>query len=45
MSEALYRALSPWAEVDASALRAISPRLDSQEGKTIGMFGVSYINY
>lgn len=45
MSEARYRALSPWAEVDASAMRAISPRLDSLEGKTIGMFGVPRTDY
>lgn len=39
MSEQILKALSPWAAVDVSEYRAISPRLDSLEGKTIGMFG------
>ncbi len=32
-------ALSPWSEVDTSELSGLSPRLDTLEGKTIGMFG------
>lgn len=32
-------ALSPWAEADASELTGLSPRLDTLDGKTIGMFG------
>ncbi len=31
--------LSPWAEVDQSRLYGLSPRLDTLNGKTIGMFG------
>ena len=31
--------LSPWAEVDQSHLFGLSPRLDTLNGKTIGMFG------
>lgn len=33
-----YTVLSPWAEVDASAARGLNKRLDTLEGKTIGMF-------
>jgi len=39
MSEQILKALSPWAEVDTSGYRGLSPRLESLEGKTIGMFG------
>lgn len=31
--------LSPWAEVDQSELHGLSPRLETLNGKTIGMFG------
>ncbi len=31
--------LSPWAEVDQSRLFGLSPRLDTLNGKTVGMFG------
>lgn len=34
-----YTVLSPWAEVDQSQLYGLSPRLDTLNGKTIGMFG------
>lgn len=37
MSEILT-VLSPWAEVDASLITGLSPRLDTLNGKTIGMF-------
>ena len=30
--------LSPWAEADPVPARGITPRLDTLEGKTIGMF-------
>lgn len=33
-----YEVLSPWADVDPTPLRGISPRLDSLDGKTIGLF-------
>lgn len=33
-----YTALSPWAEVDMSDARGLQPRLDTLNGKTIGMF-------
>ena len=33
-----YTVLSPWAEVDVSGVRGLCPRLDTLEGKTIGMF-------
>jgi hypothetical protein len=36
-----YEVLSPWAEVDAIPLRAISPRLESLAGKKIGLFANS----
>lgn len=39
MNEQILQAISPWAEVDASEYRGLSPRLESLEGKTIGMFG------
>lgn len=32
-------ALSPWAEIDASGMTALSPRLETLNGKTVGMFG------
>jgi hypothetical protein len=34
----VLEALSPWAEVDASNWTGLSPRLDTLNGKTIGMF-------
>lgn len=34
-----YTVMSPWAEVDASGLAGLSPRLDTLDGRTIGMFG------
>ncbi len=33
-----YTVLSPWAEVDQSQLYGLSPRMDTLNGKTIGMF-------
>ena len=33
-----YEVLSPWADVDPKPLRGISPRLDTLEGKKIGLF-------
>jgi len=39
-----YSVLSPWAEIDYSDLSGLSSRLDSLEGKTIGMFGDFMIN-
>lgn len=33
-----YTVLSPWGEIDNADCGALSPRLDSLEGKTIGMF-------
>jgi hypothetical protein len=33
-----YEALSPWAEVDPTPIRGISPRLDTLAGKKIGLF-------
>jgi hypothetical protein len=35
---AQFEALSPWADVDPVPLRGISPRLQSLEGKKIGLF-------
>ena len=32
-----YDVFSPWAEADPIAFRGISPRLDSLDGKTIGL--------
>jgi len=37
-SEYQYEVLSPWAEVDPIPLRGISARLNSMEGKKIGLF-------
>jgi hypothetical protein len=34
-----YTVLSPWAEVDQSQLYGLSPRPETLNGKTIGMFG------
>ena len=34
-----YTVLSPWAEVDQSVLYSLSPRLETLNGRTIGMFG------
>ncbi len=39
-----FEVLSPWAEVDWSEIRGLSPRLEDLEGKTIGMFGDFMIN-
>jgi hypothetical protein len=33
-----YEVLSPWAVVDPVPLRGAAPRLDTLEGKTIGLF-------
>lgn len=33
-----YEVLSPWAVVDPVPLRGLAPRLDSLDGKTIGLF-------
>ncbi len=33
-----YDVLIPWAEVEQPPLHALTPRLDTLEGKTIGMF-------
>lgn len=38
MDQTTFTALSPWAEVDMSDARALCPRLDTLDGKTIGMF-------
>jgi hypothetical protein len=37
-SEAQFRALNPWAEVDPIPLRGLSPRLSTLAGKKIGLF-------
>ena len=37
-SEYEYEVLSPWAEVDPIPMRGISPRVDTLEGKKIGLF-------
>ncbi len=34
----ILQALSPWSEIDASIIAGLSPRLDTLEGKTIGLF-------
>lgn len=34
----MYGVLSPWAEADPIALKGISPRLTTLEGKKIGVF-------
>jgi len=36
--DAQFEVLSPWADVDPTPLRGISPRLPSLAGKTIGLF-------
>ena len=33
-----YEVLNPWGEIDSEILKGISPRLDSLEGKKIGLF-------
>ena len=33
-----YEVLSPWAEADPIPFKGITPRLDTLEGKTIGLF-------
>jgi hypothetical protein len=38
MSEAQYSVMNPWAEVDPTPVRGISPRLDGLAGKKIGIF-------
>ena len=38
VAESQYEVLSPWADVDPIPVRGISPRLDSMEGKKIGLF-------
>ncbi|MBN2241386.1 MAG: hypothetical protein JW793_01755 [Acidobacteria bacterium] len=37
-AETRYEVLSPWAEVDPIPLRGISARVDTLEGKKIGLF-------
>ena len=37
-SDNQYEVLSPWAVVDPVPLRGAAPRLDSLEGKTVGLF-------
>ena len=37
-AERQYEVLSPWADVDPKPLRGISPRVDTLEGKHIGLF-------
>jgi hypothetical protein len=37
-SECQYEVLSPWAEVDPIAVRGISPRVKTLEGKKIGLY-------
>jgi hypothetical protein len=37
-SEYPYKVMNPWAEVDPIPLRGISPRIETLEGKTIGLF-------
>ncbi|MBN2418433.1 MAG: hypothetical protein JXL81_03535 [Deltaproteobacteria bacterium] len=37
-AEPLHEVLSPWANVDPVQVRGISPRLDSLQGKKIGLF-------
>ncbi|NLV29615.1 MAG: hypothetical protein GXY47_00550 [Acidobacteria bacterium] len=36
--ETEYEVLSPWADVDPIPLRGLSPRLDTLDGKKIGLF-------
>lgn len=33
-----YTVLSPWAEVSSTQVCALNPRLDTLNGRTIGMF-------
>ena len=37
-SECQYEVLSPWAEVDPIPVRGISPRVNTLEGKMIGLY-------
>jgi hypothetical protein len=37
-SQSEYEVLSPWAVVDPIPLRGTAPRVDSLDGKTIGLF-------
>jgi hypothetical protein len=37
-SEYQYEVLNPWAEVDPIPLRGLAPRVDTLEGKSIGLF-------
>lgn len=37
-SECQYEVLSPWAEVDPIPVRGISPRVNTLEGKKIGLY-------
>ena len=39
--DALYEVMNPWADVDPFPPRGISPRLDSLDGKKIGLFANS----
>ncbi|MBN2337991.1 MAG: hypothetical protein JXP48_05560 [Acidobacteria bacterium] len=36
--ETQYEVLSPWADVDPIPLRGLSPRLDTLDGKKVGLF-------
>jgi hypothetical protein len=36
--ESQFEVMNPWAEVDPMALRGISPRVSSLDGKKIGLF-------
>ena len=38
VSSGEYEVLSPWAEADPIPFKGISPRVDTLEGKTIGLF-------
>ena len=38
VSQCQYEVLNPWAESDPVPVKGISPRLDTLEGKTIGLF-------
>jgi hypothetical protein len=40
-AEPLYEVMNPWADVDPIPPRGISPRLDSLDGKKIGLFANS----
>ncbi|HUT68030.1 MAG TPA: hypothetical protein VMW86_05735 [Dehalococcoidales bacterium] len=37
MADCFYEVLSPWAEADPVPFRGISPRVDSLDGKKIGL--------